>query len=113
MSNLLKINLINKNYFINIQIKSCIRSFTKKNINAKYVETNINLPKLNKTCLNYNNLLNIHKKNDIEKIQYSSNDSVPTHILNTDYHTLMALKHASCGAINVDNFYQLKNKKNN
>ena len=114
MSNLLRINLINKNYFIaNTQIKSRIRCFTKKSIKVKNVETNIKLPKLNKTCYNYNNLLNIYKKKDIEKNQYSPNDSAPTHVLNTDYHTLMALKHASCGAINVDNFYQLKNKKNN
>ena len=113
MSNLLRINLINKNYFTNIQINSCIRSFTKKAIKVKYVETNINLPKLNKTCYNYNNLINIHKKTDIEKNQYSSIDSAPTHVLNTDYHTLMALKHASCGAINVDYFYQLKNEKKN
>lgn len=114
MSNLLRINVINKNYFIaNTQIKSRIRSFTKKSIKVKYVETNINLPKLNKTCYNYNNLLNIDKKTDIEKNQYSSIDSAPTHVLNTDYHTLMALKHASCGAINVDSFYKLKNEKKN
>tara|TARA_Y100000816_G_scaffold7992_2_gene5049 strand:- start:282 stop:626 length:345 start_codon:yes stop_codon:yes gene_type:complete len=113
MSNLLRINLINKNYFTNIQINSCIRSFTKKAIKVKYVETNINLPKLNKTCYNYDNLLNINNNKNNNLNQYSSNDIVPTHVLNTDYHTLMALKHASCGAINVDYFYQLKNEKKN
>ena len=105
MSNLLKINLINKKLILNSQI-SGIRYFTKKATKTKYVESNANFSNLNKTCYNYDNLLNLDKQN-----QYSSDDIVPTHILNTDYHTLMALKHASCGVINIDNFYKLKNEK--
>ena len=105
MLNLLRINLINKKLILNSQI-SGIRYFTKKATKIKYVENNTNFSNLNKTCYNYDNLLNLDKQN-----QYSSDDIVPTHILNTDYHTLMALKHASCGVINIDNFYKLKNEK--
>ena len=105
MVNLLRINLINKKLILNSQI-SGIRYFTKKATKIKYVESNSNFSNLNKTCYNYDNLLNLDKQN-----QYSSNDIAPTHVLNTDYHTLMALKHASCGVINIDNFYKLKNEK--
>ena len=110
MSNLLKINLINKKLILNSQI-SGIRYFTKKATKTKYVESNANFSNLNKTCYNYDNLLNINNNKNNNLNQYSTNDITPTHVLNTDYHTLMALKHASCGVINIDNFYKLKNEK--
>ncbi len=110
MSNLLKMNLINKNLKLHSLISS-IRYFTKKATKIKYIESNLNFSNLNKTCYNYDNLLNINNNKNNNQNQYSSNDIAPTHVLNTDYHTLMALKHASCGVINIDNFYKLKNEK--
>ena len=69
---------------------------------------NLDLTKLNKTCIHYDYIVKLKELKNKEKEINIDSELLETYIHNIDYHTLMALKHASCGAIDVSFIHKKK-----
>ena len=81
---------------------------TKNDLNENNL-SNLDLSKLNKTCIYYDYIAKIKELKDKEKEIIINEELLESYIHKIDYHTLMSLRHASCGAINVS--FLFKNKK--
>ena len=96
-------------YNISKQILN-VRYFTNNNNNNNKNTnnnlSNLDLTKLNKTCINYDYIAKLKELKNKEKEINIDSELLKTFIHNIDYHTLMALKHASCGAIDVSFLYK-------
>ena len=99
--------ILNVRYFTNNNNNDNDNYNDYDNINNNL--SNLDLTKLNKTCINYDYIAKLKEFKNIEKKINIDSELLKTFIHNIDYHTLMALKHASCGAIDIS-FIHKKNK---
>jgi len=97
---------INVNNNINIKNNLNVKYFSSKNNSNEISLSNLDLTKLNKTCIYYDYIAKIKELKDNEKEIIINEELLESYIHKIDYHTLMALKHASCGAIDVTFLYK-------